>query len=399
MPKSKRKNDSSDNNPGKKSTRGQDTSSIKAKILEIYSGDEMKVPTEKDFKQINKTLDSMYGTDQSLQLQILQDSNFSIIARLYSNLTAVDFLAKLEATESPFFFLRTFVPFYYSVFAEKETLPFIAKLKPFTGWCAGDAHLENFGTSIMNDKETPVFSINDFDDAGHTYLVADAIRFFTSALLGIDDIDDASMELIVNRYFDGLKEEKVVYNSETVNAALDKSVKNGFKVKENVMDKDENKLSTKGSASRIKKGKKLFDKLENTLKEIYGKGVDLVDVVEEVRVQGGSGGLTRYLTLITDKKYSEKKGKYIAIEFKEETKPGVWPLVKHAGGVIEPFSERLAKTLQYEIPSTDGHGYYRAAVLKYLNDGVPTEYLLRPRLDEYLLARALHSCHHRYLKT
>eukprot|EP01036_Dinobryon_divergens_P031108 gene31108-40453_t len=317
------------------------------------------------------------------------------IAALYPELDYSLFEEKMNSIHSDFFFLRTCVPYYYSHFSKflhTKPLPLVIEaLMPYGGWCAGDPHLENFGASL-NDDGDALFSINDFDDAGHSLLVADALRFFTSVILGFPGTKEEDLQKIVDSYTKGLifdgKFKDIKYKSKVVEDLLIDAEKFGWDPKKNAVDDptEPTKLvipstSEDGHDPRIdRENNPTWDNLVNTLKKHYGEGVDLIDAIQEDRAGGGSGGLNRFLTLVHIPKLEEgKKPKRVLIQFKQEPKPGVFPLVEALHGDVGSFTQRLPNTLEFTTIHGTASIYYRADTLSYLNEDRPTDYLLRPR--------------------
>ena len=315
------------------------------------------------------------------------------IAALYPELDYSLFEEKINSIQSAFFFLRTCVPYYYSHFSKvlhTKPLPnVIEALKQYGGWCAGDPHLENFGASL-NDDGDALFSINDFDDAGHSLLVADALRFFTSVILGFPGTKEEDLQKIVHSYTKGLifdgKFKDIKYKSKVVEDLLKDAEKFGWDPKKNAVDdpKKPTKLvisstSEDGHVHDPHIDRSTWDYLVNTLKKHYGEEVDLIDAIQEDRTGGGSGGLNRFLTLVHIPKPKKKKPDRVLIQFKQEPKPGVFPLVEALHGDVGSFTQRLPNTLEFTTIHGSASIYYRADTLSYLNEGRPTDYLLRPR--------------------
>ena len=276
----------------------------------------MSAKTKSTYDDLNPSESKVAKTSSSSE-QLLKE-----IAALYPELEYSLFEEKINSIQSDFFFLRTCVPYYYSHFSKvlhMKPLPIVIEaLKQYGGWCAGDPHLENFGASL-NDDGDALFSINDFDDAGHSLLVADALRFFTSVILGFPGTKEEDLQKIVHSYTNGLifdgKFKDVKYKSKVVEHLLKDAEKFGWDPKKNAVDdpKKPTKLvisstSEDGHDPHIdRNNNSTWDNLVNTLKKQYGEEVDLIDAIQEDRTGGGSGGLNCFLTLVHIPKLEEKE--------------------------------------------------------------------------------------------
>ena len=319
------------------------------------------------------------------------------IAALYPELDHSLFEKKINSIHSDFFFLRTCVPYYYLHFSKvlvTKPLPLVIEtLKSYGGWCAGDPHLENFGASLNKDGEA-LFSINDFDDAGYSLLVADALRFFTSVILGFPGTKEEDLQKVLKSYIKGLTFDKnfedIKYKSKAVDGLLKEAVKFGWSPKRKSVNdpKDPTQLVIPGTTEEAsfdprigRLNNPIWNNLLNTLKKHYGEGVDLIDAIQEDRAGGGSGGLNRFLTLVQIPQKEKKNPKRVLIQFKQEPKPGVFPLVEALHLDVGSFTQRLPNTLEFTTIHGTASNYYRADTLSYLNSGRPTDYLLRPRFQ------------------
>ncbi len=124
---------------------------------------------------------------------------------LYPELSDAAFRRKLEGAQTPLRFLRSFAPAYYRAFAlQKNSLKApLLKASEFQGWCAGDAHPENFGT-LLDDSGNASFTYIDLDDSGSCSVFSDILHFVLATRLQVEDLRDReSIEGIIEAYLDG----------------------------------------------------------------------------------------------------------------------------------------------------------------------------------------------------
>src|SRR5262249_53669375 len=146
---------------------------------------------------------------------------FSDVRTLYPELSEQALREKITSAQDAFHLYRALVPLYYKMLAD-GAVPALVPSDASRGWCAGDAHPENFGVLLQKDG-SGVFSSNDMDDAGPCPLWADALRFFTAVHLHNGHID---LDPLLNAYHDGV-EGKTEKLSTAVLAMLDDAKKGG----------------------------------------------------------------------------------------------------------------------------------------------------------------------------
>lgn len=249
--------------------------------------------------------------------------------------------------------LRTFVPLYYArVAANACRIEAVRTLWRHSGWCAGDAHLENFGALIGPDAKTAVFTLNDIDDAGPCPLVSDALRFFVSVRLHGDELGP-----LITAYRAGLEGKPHAYSG-PVQALLDESVQKGM-------------ASKKGfpAAKSEEGGKELspgeLKELDAAVRGAYPAGSRLLDAYRLDRDSGGSAGMRRFEVQVQWPGRPDP----VWIEFKETGSPGISPLKR---GEIPAVSARARRTLELERGGKPPVEYQVARVLGM-------DMLLRPR--------------------
>ncbi len=241
---------------------------------------------------------------------------------------------KLQVVDSDFMFLRTFVEYYYALSLEnKKNLPVYQSLQNFTGWCVGDAHVENFGFIVQSAEGEPistVFTVNDMDDSGPCPLILDLDRLLLSAsLVEKSFLQENFVSQFHKYYLSGLNQEKV-------------------KMPDGLMKKQMSSLK-KGIVVQPKKilGP-LFvrDKNSSEVSPVKRKNISqllpaykILDVISTVKKNGGSAGLQRYQVLVQNKK-SE------ILHF--ELKPLVTPAIELiASGSIPEDSIRIANSVRF----------------------------------------------------
>lgn len=262
---------------------------------------------------------------------------------LYPQLSQKSLQLKIENAKTPFLFFRSFVPFYFKLTQSlSNDLDLLETLGSHTGWCVGDAHIENFGT-LLDRNGNAFFSINDLDDGGPCPLVTDVLRFLTSVLLYDDSVDLAP---IVDAYLKSLSQSNVEKKSfhKPTRELLEEAEKNGFELKKKDVNRDQIRLDRDEDAQEIDRGTKAL--LSLALKRSYGAGVQLMDSFEKVRESGGSGGLKRFIALV---KNANKPGTFpkpiAVIEFKQISTPGIFPA---ATSPIPEADKRIQKSLVLE---------------------------------------------------
>lgn len=249
---------------------------------------------------------------------------------------------KVNASENSFYFLRSFVSYYFGVIAKnKDSLHISKKAGSFNGWCVGDAHPENFGILIQDEGST-IFTMNDMDDSGPCPVAYDLLRILVSSRLYMPNINSQE---IIKSYTDGLKGK----NASTPNAIES-------------MDKDANKAGMQIAAKKLQgnafKRKSTMEEVGTNLKvqitsllqsQFKNENLRVLDMVATSKIGGGSGGLQRYEVLITN-----SKNQLIHLELKELVAPSIVPV---ATAPIPDQTSRMKKTLQINQGENSSHYY------------------------------------------
>jgi hypothetical protein len=206
---------------------------------------------------------------------------------LYPELSDAAFQRKLDGATTPLRFLRSFAPAYFQSYSRQkvsfsDTLRTAAR---FQGWCAGDAHPENFGTRL-NDSGKAVFTLVDLDDFGRCSLIADILHFLLATRLATPELADRdSLQAIVAAYLNG--SEGRVKLSKPVRTLLERAEDRTYfdeDIEPHRQD-DQEPTSTIGRAER--------DELAAALSKAFSK-VSVSKAVRYAKIRGGSAGLTRY---------------------------------------------------------------------------------------------------------
>jgi len=256
---------------------------------------------------------------------------------------------KLQAIHNSFQFIRSYVDYFYLLSKENKTQFFaISPLWNTNAWCVGDAHAENFGILIQEDA-SPIFTHNDFDDSAPCPAILDLFRFMTSSKLYDQNI---SHESILESYKEGLQG-KTREMPSSIKKMMKKSLKKGLSP--NSSEVIENRIVRQSQMSEI--DSITGTQIKNIIKE------PIWDMVKTSKITGGSGGLERYLILI-----SSDKGP-ILLELKEQTSPAIYPVTPNE---IPTTDIRIKQTISYVQGAMASH-YYK--VVK-IND---KWMLLRPR--------------------
>lgn len=267
---------------------------------------------------------------------------FSLVIFLTQNSTASDLQdvnftfdqKKNAAAKDAFHFFRSYVDYFYLIVAaNKSNIVTFDNVSSFTGWCVGDAHLENFGFLVQKNN-TSLFTMNDMDDFGPCPVIYDLYRLMVSSQLYDKDIN---LDRILKSYLSGFNSEKVLMPNQ-LTILLNESKKNGAQLN-----------SKKIVSGKIVRDAKMTEVDLNTKNEIlavltnahlgFSESLNILDLVMTSKVGGGSGGLMRYEILIDD------NSKMTHLELKEQVKPSVYPV---ATDPIPDTELRIQKAIQVE---------------------------------------------------
>ena len=264
-------------------------------------------------------------------------SGFSDVRALYPELSEQALHEKINGAQDAFHLYRALVPLYYKMLADGAVHELVPSGEA-RGWCAGDAHPENFGALLQKDGRV-VFSINDMDDAGPCPLWADALRFFAAVKLHDGHID---LDPLLNAYRDGV-EGKTEKLSAAVLAMIDDAKNGGRASQKKFVDQDGSRLKRDEAIEDVPRD--MQEQIAQTLQNKLPHMKRLLDAAIAKHETGGSGGLQRYLALVKFHEDPEVGSGTLVIELKQLSRPGIFPL-EHAPTPAQ--AERIARTLQLE---------------------------------------------------
>jgi uncharacterized protein (DUF2252 family) len=281
----------------------------------------------------------------------------SRIQKLYPHLEEIQLENSLNLTENSFGFLRSFVPYFYE---EAKTYSLTQKtlspMKTESGWCVGDAHLENFG-ALLDDQGHSQFSMNDLDDCGPCPLLLDTLRFLTGVRLHDESFD---LNPLLDAYRMGLRgqerslsaeAEALLSLSQSAGRSLSKkSQQDSFKSNRNIESQN---LSAQESKA-----------VEKAVGEALGPAFKILDIYKTRKAGGGSHGILRYKILVQNNSADQQ------MELKELVAPGVFPV---ATTLIGSQKERIQTCLNVVLGENQYSHLYQAVQIG------KTSYLLRPK--------------------
>lgn len=202
----------------------------------------------------------------------------------------------IETQASTFMDFRSHVSgFYQQVIAHQSRLPVLNRIRTH-GWCAGDAHPENFGI-ILSEQGQGIFTYNDYDDSGFCPLVLDLARFLIGAELLANELEIKNFDLQTLFYiYLGYLGNQPATLSPLLWERLEQDLPTAFiPPKSRVSNL---KIVVESDMQPITSLKELLD-LANNVRAYFPtlEGYNFLDGVTRTKKTGGSAGLTRYLTL------------------------------------------------------------------------------------------------------
>jgi hypothetical protein len=240
---------------------------------------------------------------------------------------------KLKNVQNEFEFLKTFVDFFYlTLQANQQQLPTLNTLAENMGWCAGDAHPENFGVLLLKNKQA-VFTVNDMDDSGPCPVALDLFRLMVSSNLYSADI---SLTEMIQAYSNGL-ENKSMKVPKLIQKMMDKSVQKGFDPNKNKIAN--NRFLRDSSVFEVSaEDKQQIEKVLNSYGPFLVSQPLILDLIVTSKQSGGSTGLLRYEVLVSVYK------SLFHLEFKEQTRPAIYPVATKTITVREKIDQMLQLT-------------------------------------------------------
>ncbi len=266
---------------------------------------------------------------------------------------------KLQASKDPFHFFRSFVDLFYLVYkANTDTLTRVTHLTNAEGWCVGDAHPENFGFQIQENRST-LFTMNDMDDSGPCPVVLDLYRFLVSIQLYNPQMD---ISPLIRAYAQGLESQNYSVPS-VIRSMQQESLQKGIDPKSKKIKK--NHFIRTGEMEEVSEETRseIISKLSSFL-SVSPAQLQVYDIVKTSKVGGGSSGLTRYEILLNI------ENQLLHLELKEQVTPAIYPV----SNSIPDTLDRIKNTLLIDQGSQASRFY---GVLHIQNRMM----LLRPRFS------------------
>ncbi|MCO4795660.1 MAG: DUF2252 family protein [Bacteriovoracaceae bacterium] len=255
-------------------------------------------------------------------------SSLSKIQSLYPHQSKEVILKRIKSSEDQFYFLRSFVPFYYDYISNnKSSLKSWAPLHQYTGFLAGDAHPQNFGT-LINQESKMHFGVNDPDDGGYGPIYLDLLRYFTASNLMLNlsnsSLNTTQINVLLNAYYQGITDSKYEY-SEFTRKLIEKSKRQGTTINPKWIIAD-------GKSYKFKKRKNPAFTYDLSQKELISlrkililnlkNEISILDGYGLLKYSGGSGGLNRFELLI---QFEDKKLAWVELK-QAAPKPGIFPI-------------------------------------------------------------------------
>jgi hypothetical protein len=234
-----------------------------------------------------------------------------LFRKLSPTLTRGEFDAKFAvALEAPANLVRSYAGVFWRLARKAPPKRRLAKV----GKVFGDAHRENFGFVRIDGKT--VFGMTDYDDSGTGFVDDDAAHYFAELRLAEGKQGKKLVDKAIAQYAAAVADpSKAVDIDSSFTPDWDKTTKNDLE------------RTVKGKKFRYGKNRSLRPARANERgiieRAVAGNpklaGLEILDVAELIRIQGGSGGLARYWLLVAPK----NGGGAYTIELKEMSTPGV----------------------------------------------------------------------------
>lgn len=300
--------------------------------------------------------------------------------RLYPLQSEAFLVQRISLAKTPQDKWRDFPPYYHDL---------LSRMRPalgsefFTrkGFCAGDAHIDNFGFLFGSDA---VFTLNDLDDAAPCPLNADLMRLFISHKLVSPHFETEHWLHEYQRGFDKVEGPGPSYLEDL--AA--KSRRKGLGLPSKFQSMLEQKIC-KGDYSSMTAVE--VDRLREV---VSGEGRSLVFSCARTKLTGGSAGARRFLAITTI------EGRTEAVEYKPLLTPAPWFGSLTQATRIQFFNQSVSLFLGSEFeknyrPIIIGGELFQRRSLWAGNVGVDYEDISEKDLDEvfYHEARVLGSLH------
>lgn len=243
------------------------------------------------------------------QADIRQD-----LSRLYPEQSQDTLSKRIARVKSAPDFFRSFTPYFHYRLSNGlfQTSPW-NQVRNQIGWCLGDPHPENFGT-LLSEKGQAFYGPNDIDDAHPCPQAADILRFLTGWNLWVGE--GATEELLAT-YMKARKSSQSFPIPPTIALLLRESEIRGRLPRLKWYHPNLHILRRRSDVIAVPSP---FDRevAQAAIQILKGKG-QVIQVAERVRLDGGSGGVKRFLVLVN---YADNP---LLLEFKEIVRPATFP--------------------------------------------------------------------------
>lgn len=287
---------------------------------------------------------------------------------LYPSLSIGRINQKTQLADTPLKFFRAFPALFYTQLqgllqqaqSNRALFPLLNKLEPFPGWCVGDAHIENFGTLIDSNNEA-FFSFNDLDDGGPCQPYQDLLRLIVSIkLAGIE----VSSQNLLDAYKAGL-DNKIsdAHYLAVLNPLLQEARKGGMRPSKSSLQHDGKSFSLVPQPNWVPTDAELLRQVSEAIRPVFEDKATILSLFQEIRMQGGSGGLLRLRALV------QIGDHLIPLEFKEISPPAIAGVARVA---VPPAPTRFKLSLELQ------QGPHHSSLYRVLTVA-GREILMRPR--------------------
>jgi Uncharacterized protein conserved in bacteria (DUF2252) len=251
------------------------------------------------------------------------DGILPILVRLYPDQTLETIKQRVALADSPQEKWRSFPPYYFDL-VSRLRIALGPEFSARQGFCAGDAHIDNFGFLFSQQS---IFTLNDLDDSAPCALNADLMRLFISHRL-LKNFDEKAW---LGEYQKGLDKEEIKRPNYLEH--LEKKSTTGARGLPAKFAKLLNQRSCQGEYGDLTSLE--FLNLKNILS---AEGKELTFGCSRTKLTGGSAGARRFIALTTSE----------AIEYK--------PLLNPA-----PLSLQISQNQRIQ--------YFNTSVMNFLGEG------------------------------
>lgn len=210
----------------------------------------------------------------SFQVFAVSGETLARLRKLYPDQDESFLLKRLSRSHTTFERLRDFPPYYY------DLVDRVVKLPVRRGFCAGDAHYENFGFLY---GRIPFFGLNDLDDSAPCNVNTDTLRLLVAHRLLFSDLNSS---LWVENYEKGLRGEEKSLPPELARLR-DQSLAQGRSLS--------NKYQKSWDSRSCREDLVSASEEDTAFLRQYSSGGTLVFACTRTKDTGGSAGLRRII--------------------------------------------------------------------------------------------------------